>query len=79
MPNTKPIPKYTIEARAEQLKCMHNLMMNANDEEIYMRWIYLMPDGVEDEEFPFMAEDTDFYNECFDLFCKLIQNPDVRW
>lgn len=73
------LSKHTIKARAEQLKYMHELMLSSNDENIYMRWIYLMPDDVDEEEFPVMAEDTQFYNECFNLFCKLIQNPDVRW
>ena len=32
--------KWIMKSRIESLKAMHTLMINANDERIYMTWIY---------------------------------------
>lgn len=73
------MPTWTFEARRDQLEAMHNLMTNANDENIYMSWICLMPDGAEKEDFEFIALRDDLYNECFDLFIKLVAKNGMRW
>ena len=73
------IPGFTKEARINQLKAMHNLMCEANDEHIYMTWIYLMPDCPSEEDFADIAIDDDQYNECFDLFVKLIAKKGNRY
>lgn len=67
------------EARITQLKAMHQLMSQANDESIYMSWIYLMPDCPSEEDFVDIAFDDDMYNECFDKFVRLIQKDGNRW
>ena len=67
------------KVRIEQLKAMHSLMQNANDEEIYMTWITLgVPDEPHEDDFVYIAEDDDAYNECFDLFVRLIRDDDCR-
>lgn len=73
------IPGFTRESRIDQLKSMHNLMMEANDEGIYMTWIYLMPDCPSEEDFIDIAMDDEQYNECFDLFVKLIAKNGNRY
>lgn len=73
------IKGYTRDARVAQLKAMHQLMMEANDEDIYMAWIYLMPDCPRNEDFIDIAMDDEQYNECFDLFIKLIAKKGNRW
>ena len=70
---------WTLRARIAQLKAMHELMLNANDEEIYMRWILLMPDEPTEDDFVNIAEDTEEYNEFFDFFVKLIADKGNRW
>ena len=71
---------FRIKQRIEQLKHMHELMLLANDEEIYMTWIVLgVPDCPEEDDFEFIAEDDESYNETVDLFCKLIRNKDYRF
>ena len=57
---------------------MHELMCQANDENIYMTWIYLMPDEPSEEDFEYIASDDEAYNECFDLFVKLIAKKGNR-
>lgn len=76
---TETISSWKLEARVAQLKAMHELMCNANDELIYGTWIYVMPDEPSDEDIKYIALDDDLYNECFDLFVKLIKKDGNRW
>lgn len=73
------IAGYTRDARINQLKAMHSLMCEANDEGIYMTWIYCMPDCPSEEDFESIAIDDEQYNECFDLFVKLIAKNGNRY
>lgn len=73
------IPGFVRDVRISQLKAMHSLMCDANDEGIYMTWIYLMPDCPTEEDFESIAIDDEQYNECFDLFVKLIKYEGNRY
>lgn len=73
------IADYVLEARIAQLSSMHEIMRNANDESIYMSWIYTMPDQPSDEDIESIALDDEDYNECFDAFIKLIKYNGNRW
>ena len=73
------IPGFTRNARIAQLKAMHNLMVEANDESIYMTWIYRMPDCPTEEDFEEIAIDDEQYNGCFDLFVALIAREGNRY
>ena len=73
------IPGRIRDTRVNQLREMHKLMCDANDENIYMTWIYVMPDCATEEDFIDIASDDDQYNECFDLFIKLIAKKGNRW
>ena len=74
----KAIKDYKTKSRIAQLKSMQELMCQANDENIYMTWIYLMPDEPSEEDFEYIASDDEAYNECFDLFVKLIAKKGNR-
>lgn len=76
---TETISSWKLDARVDQLRAMHTLMCHANDEGIYMSWIYTMPDGATEEDFRDIALDDDMYNECFDEFIKLIKKEGNRW
>ena len=67
------------DARITQLKAMHTLMLEANDEGIYISWIYTMPDCPSDEDFESIAIDDKQYNECFDKFVRLIAMDGNRY
>lgn len=73
------IPGFSRDARIAQLKAMHELMTEANDENIYMTWIYFMPDCPSEEDFIDIAIDDEQYNGCFDLFVKLIAKEGNRY
>ena len=60
------------ESRIRQLKAMHLLMVEVNNEDIYADWILLVPDEPSEEDFDFMAESDGLYAECFDLFVSLM-------
>ena len=69
------------ETRIRQLKAMHELMCCTNDEEIYYSsWIVTgVPDCPLESDFESIAEDDDMYNDCVDLFVKLIARKGYRW
>ena len=73
------IPGFTKDSRITQLKAMHTLMLEANDENIYMSWIYLMPDCPSEEDFESIAIDDEQYNECFNKFVRLIAKDGNRY
>ena len=52
------IAGYTRDSRINQLKAMHALMLEANDERIYMSWIYTMPDCPSEDDFPVWDPDV---------------------
>ena len=71
--------KITKESRIAQLKAMHEVMINANDESIYVSWISCgVPDCPQEDDFEFIAEDNEEYNEVVDLFVELIQRKGYR-
>ena len=73
------VPSWTLKARMNQLRAMNTLMCNCNHEGIYEHWIYLMPDEATEEDFFDMALSKENYNECFDLFLKLVAKNGMRW
>ncbi len=73
------ISSWKLDARMDQLRAMHTLMCNANDEMIYMSWINLMPDGATEDDFKYIALSDESYNECFNFFVKLIKKEGNRW
>lgn len=67
------LKRLRIQSRVKQLKAMHSLMIEANDENIYMTWIMgWIPDEPTEEDFIDCAENDEWYNETFELFKKLI-------
>ena len=71
--------KYTKQIRIAQLEAMHELMINSNDEKIYMTWITgYIPDCPTEEDFIDCANNDEWYSETFDLFVKLIRNKNCR-
>ena len=66
------------EMRVAQLKAMHEVMLNANNENIYMSWIITVPDCPSDDDFEFIAENDENYNEVCDLFISLVSKKSYR-
>lgn len=63
-----------IDIRKKNLKAMHTLMCNSNDENIAMTWLAGgVPDAPHEDDFEFIANTEDLYNDCVNLFIALIQ------
>lgn len=65
----------TTEWKVELLKAMHKVMMNVPDENCYLSWIVIgVPDEPQEEDFTFIAENPDLFEECVELFCNLVSD-----
>lgn len=61
------------EIRLKNVKLMHNTMIDMNNENAYMAWIWEMPDCPYEEDFEWYAEDEDRYMELYTYFTKLLK------
>ena len=58
--------------RAVLLKKMDRwLRENINDEEIFMNWLYLMPDEATEDDYESIAENDEDFNECTRIFALI--------
>ena len=58
--------------RAVLLKKMDRwLRDNINDEEIFMNWLYLMPDEATEDDYESIAENDEDFNECTRMFALI--------
>lgn len=63
----------TKKERIEILKNMHNIMMHMNNEEAYFDWVELgVPDYPSEEDYEYIAENNDDFNESFKWFVRCI-------
>lgn len=63
-----------VQERFETLKSMNTIIKSMNDESAYNTWIYLIPDGADDDELMEIAEeDEDIFKDACDLFAELIK------
>ena len=64
--------KEIIAIRKQLLKEMHKYIIEMGDEEIYMDWITLgVPDEPSEDDYEFIAENDDEWNDVCGLFGKL--------
>ncbi len=64
--------KITREDRILWVESMHNFIVNEGDEILYLRWILIVPDCPQDDDFEFIAEDKELWDMCVDFFEKYI-------
>lgn len=58
--------------RIRKLKAMHEMVLNIDDEEYYMTWIYTVPDYPSEYDFEDIANDEEEYKHAEELFKRLI-------
>ena len=63
---------FIAESRRARVKAMHELVRLANDENFYMRWIYLVPDEPTNDDFLDIALDEELYADTIKLFKQLV-------
>lgn len=72
--------EFVKKMRIKQLRRMHELMVQTNDEDIYWTWSgFGVPDCPTYDDFESIAEDKENYNECFDVFVELIADKGNRY
>ena len=58
----------------EALRSMNTIIKSMNDESAYNAWIYIIPDGADDDELMEIAEeDEDSFKDACNLFAKLVR------
>ena len=58
----------------ETLRSMNTIVKNMNDESAYDAWIYIIPDGADDDELQEIAEeDEESFEDACKLFTKLVK------
>ena len=58
----------------EALRSMNTIIKSMNDESAYDAWIYIIPDGADDDELMEIAEeDEDIFKDACNLFAKLVR------
>ena len=58
----------------EALRSMNTIIKSMNDESAYNAWIYIIPDGADDDELMEIAEeDEDSFKDACNLFVKLVK------
>lgn len=59
------------EIRLNNIKLMHNTMIDMNNENAYFAWIYIMPDEPMEDDFEWFAEDEERYIELYTSFMRI--------
>ena len=69
------VAEQIMERRVQNVRNMHELVMNLNNEEAYSWWIQVgVPDCPNDpEDFEWFAEDDEEYDELVDLFLRILK------
>lgn len=61
------------ESRIADLKAMDRLMRSMNNEEAFMAWIVIFPDGASEEDYADIAEDEEQFEECVLEFLSVMK------
>lgn len=54
------------------LRGMHEMVRHLNNEEYYMKWILIVPDEPQDDDFEFIANDEELFPAVLNLFTRII-------
>jgi len=60
-----------VNSRTKLLKTLHNIMINMNDENAYMTWIYIVPDEPTEDDFIDIACNDKDFEDVLNLFIRL--------
>lgn len=58
--------------RTDFVRSMDNIITHLNDEDAYMKWVQLVPDGATQEDFETIADDEDLFDSTVYLFKDLM-------
>ena len=63
----------TFDIRCEEVSKMHDVIRCINDENCYQWWIRVVPDNAGEDDFQFIAEDDNEYEDVCNLYNKLFK------
>lgn len=58
--------------RADFVRSMNNIMVHMNDENAYMKWIQVVPDGATQDDFEAIADNEELFDSTVYLFKDLM-------
>lgn len=58
--------------RADFVRSMNNIMVHMNDEDAYMKWIQVVPDGATQDDFEAIANNEELFDSTVYLFKDLM-------
>ena len=58
--------------RADFVRSMNDIIAHLNDEDAYMKWIQVVPDGATQEDFEAIADDEELFDSTVYLFKDLM-------
>lgn len=61
------------ESRIADLKAMDRLMRSMNNEDAFMCWIVIFPDGATEDDYADIAEDEEQFEECVLEFLSVMK------
>ena len=61
------------QSRIDDLKAMDRLMRSMNNEEAFMCWICIFPDGAIEDDYADIAEDEEQFEECVLEFLSVMR------
>ena len=64
--------KAYVNERADFVRSMNNIMVHMNDEDAYMKWIQVVPDGATQEDFEAIADNEELFDGTVYLFKDLM-------
>ena len=71
--SNSPFSTYKREWRIRTLKTMHELVLMIDDEQYYHNdWIDLVPDEPSDEDFEYIADSKELYEEVVERFLAIM-------
>ena len=59
--------------RADFVRSMNNIIIHLNDEDAYMNWIQVVPDGATQDDFESIADDEELFDDVVYLFKDLME------
>ena len=59
--------------RADFVRSMNDIMTHMNDENAYTKWIAVVPDGADEEDFKAIADDEELFDDAVYLFKDLTE------
>lgn len=62
--------KVTEEDRIIWIKAMNDAIIDDGDEYIWIRWISIVPDEPQEDDFEFIANNEELWNDCWNFFEK---------